>query len=324
MLLGITLFSFILSYTLPADPMTVNLGELAAADPEVVAAFRQEWGLDRPPVEQYLYYLWNLLHGNMGISISTRRPVLQELRLGFPATVELAVASMFLSILLGLPLGVLAAVKRNSLIDQVTRVFALIGVSVPVFWLGLVGLYLFYAGLGWLPGPGRIGATVSTPPFVTGFLVIDSLLAGRTDAALDTLAHLILPALVLSMYNLGTLARLMRSAMLEVLGEDYVRTARAKGLRERSVLFRHALANGLIPIITVIGLGFGRLLSGAVVTETVFAWPGLGLYAFRAATSLDFPAVMGVGIVVASTYLVVNLLVDIAYAFADPRIRMTG
>jgi peptide/nickel transport system permease protein len=322
--LGITVISFMLSYALPADPMTVNLGELAAADPEVVASFRQEWGLDRSPVEQYLTYVYNLLQGNMGISISTRRPVFQELRQALPATYELAVASMLISIVVGIPLGVLAAVKRNTAVDQVTRFIALVGLSVPVFWLGLVGLFVFYAQLGWVPGPGRTSATIPNPPFVTGFMVVDALLARRPDAALDTLWHLVLPSLVLAMYNLGILARLMRSAMLEVLGEDYVRTARAKGLPERVVLLRHALSNALIPIITVIGLGFGRLLSGAVVTESVFAWPGLGLYAFRSATTLDFPAIMGVGIAVASTYLIVNLIVDITYAFADPRIRLTN
>jgi peptide/nickel transport system permease protein len=192
----------------------------------------------------------------------------------------------------------------------------------PIFWLGLVGLVVFYARLGWLPEPGRLSATLTPPPLVTGFLLMDSLWAGRPDAALDTLWHLCLPALVLSTQNLGVLARLMRSSMLEVLGEDYVRTARAKGLGEGAVLVRHAARNGLIPIVTVIGLNFGRLLSGAVVIETVFAWPGLGLYAFRSATSLDLPAIMGVGIVVATIYILTNLLVDIAYAVIDPRIRL--
>ncbi len=323
-MLGITVISFILSQALPADPTTLNLGEQAAADPEVVAAFRKEWGLDKPPVEQYLRYLWNLLHGNMGISISSRRPVIEDLGRAIPATVELTAMSMVVSILFGIPLGILAAVKRGTIIDQISRVFSLVGVSVPAFWLGLVGLIVFYGWLDWVPGPGRISPAIPHPPFVTGLLVIDSLLAGRMDAVENTLWHLVLPSLVLSLYNLGTLARLMRSTMLEVLGEDYVRTARAKGVPEWSVLFRHALRNSLIPIITVIGLGFGRLLSGAVVTESVFAWPGLGLYAFRSATSLDFPAIMGVAIVIASIYLVVNLLVDIVYVFADPRIRVAG
>ncbi len=324
MLLGITLLSFVLSHAVPADPVTANLGEQAAADPQIVAAFRHEWGLDRPLPEQYAIYLWKLLHGNLGISISTRQPVIRDLQQRFPATIELAIVAMTLSILVGIPLGILSAVKRDSLLDQVTRVGALVGVSMPVFWLGLVGLVVFYARLGWAPAPGRLSAILSAPPLVTGFLLIDSLLAGRTDAALDTLHHLVLPAAVLSTYNLGVLARLMRGSTLDVLSEDYVRTARAKGLDERAVMLRHAARNALIPVVTVIGLSFGRLLSGAVIIESVFAWPGLGLYAFRSATSLDFPAIMGVGIVIATVYIVANLLVDIAYAFIDPRIQVEG
>jgi peptide/nickel transport system permease protein len=193
---------------------------------------------------------------------------------------------------------------------------------VPIFWLALVALVLFYARLGWAPPPGRLSATLAPPPMVTGFLLADSLLAGQPAVARDALRHLCLPALVLSTYNLGILARLMRGSTLDVLGEDYVRTARAKGLSEGAVTLRHAARNALIPVVTVIGLGFGRLLSGAVIIESVFAWPGLGLYAFRTATSLDFPAIMGVGIVVATVYVVANLLVDVAYALIDPRIQV--
>jgi peptide/nickel transport system permease protein len=324
MLLGITLLSFLLSQAVPADPVTTNLGEQAAADPQIVAAFRREWGLDRPLPEQYGIYVWNLLRGNFGVSISTRQPVLLDLRQRFPATIELAVVAMALSILAGIPVGILSAVRRDSVLDQVTRVVALVGVSMPIFWLGLVALLIFYAWLGWAPAPGRLGATVTAPPLVTGFLLVDALLAGRPQAALDALHHLALPAVVLSTYNLGVLARLMRGSTLDVLGEDYVRTARAKGLDERAVTLRHAARNALIPVVTVIGLGFGRLLSGAVVIESVFAWPGLGLYAFRSATSLDFPAIMGVGIVIATVYLVANLVVDIAYAFIDPRVQVAG
>jgi peptide/nickel transport system permease protein len=324
MLLGITLLSFLLSQAVPADPVTANLGEQAAADPQIVAAFRREWGLDRPLPEQYGIYVWNLLRGNFGISISTRQPVLLDLRQRFPATIELAVVAMSLSILVGIPVGILSAVRRDSVLDQLTRLAALVGVSMPIFWLGLVALLIFYAWLGWAPAPGRLGATVTAPPLVTGFLLVDALLAGRPRAALDALHHLALPAAVLSTYNLGVLARLMRGSTLDVLGEDYVRTARAKGLDERAVTLRHAARNALIPVVTVIGLGFGRLLSGAVVIESVFAWPGLGLYAFRSATSLDFPAIMGVGIVIATVYLVANLVVDIAYAFIDPRVQVAG
>jgi peptide/nickel transport system permease protein len=324
MLLGITLLSFLLSQAVPADPVTANLGEQAAADPEIVAAFRREWGLDRSLPEQYGVYVWNLLRGNFGISISTRQPVLLDLRQRFPATIELAVVAMSLSILIGIPVGILSAARRDSALDQLTRVASLVGVSMPIFWLGLVALLIFYAWLGWAPAPGRLGATVTPPPLVTGFLLVDALLAGRAPAALDALHHLVLPAVVLSTYNLGVLARLMRGSTLDVLGEDYVRTARAKGLDESAVTLRHAARNALIPVVTVIGLGFGRLLSGAVVIESVFAWPGLGLYAFRSATSLDFPAIMGVGIVIATVYLVANLVVDVAYALIDPRVQVGG
>lgn len=324
MLLGMTLISFVVSQAVPADPVTANLGEQAAADPDVVAAFRRKWGLDRPLPEQYGVYLWNVVQGDLGTSISTRQPIVEELRRHLPATIELAVAAMVVSILIGIPLGILAAAKRDGVVDQVVRVVSLVGVSMPIFWLGLVAIVVFYAWLGWAPPPGRLGARIEPPPFVTGFMLIDAALAGRRDVAVDALKHLILPALVLSSYSLGVITRMMRGGMLEVLGEDYVRTARAKGLGERSVVLWHAARNSLIPIVTVIGLSFGGLLSGAVVTESVFSWPGLGLYAFRSATSLDFPAIMGVGIVVAAVYILVNLLVDVAYALLDPRIRVGG
>ena len=322
MLVGITLLTFLLSHAVPADPVTASLGEQAAADPAVVAAFRHEWGLDRSLPAQYGIYLWNLVRGNFGISISTRQPVWLDLRQTFPATVELAVVAMAASILAGIPLGVLSAVKRGRLIDHLTRVISLVGVSMPIFWLGLIALVVFYARLGWAPSPGRLSAMLGPPPMVTGFLLIDSLLAGRPAVARDALSHLLLPAAVLATYNLGIVTRLMRGSTLDVLGEDYVRTARAKGLAEGAVTLRHAARNALIPVITVIGLSFGRLLSGAVVIETVFAWPGLGSYAFRTATSLDFPAIMGVGIVVATIYVLANLLVDLAYALIDPRIQV--
>jgi peptide/nickel transport system permease protein len=322
MLVGITLLSFILSHAVPADPVSANLGEQAAANPEVVAAFRHRWGLDRPLPQQYAVYLGRLAQGDMGISISTHQPVTIDLRQHLPATIELAVAAMILSLLLGIPLGIASAVRRDTAIDQISRGGSLVGVSVPVFWLGLVALLIFYARLGWVPSPGQLSPRLPRPPFVTGFIILDAVLAGRMDIARDALAHLALPALVLAAYSVGVITRMMRGSMLDVLGEDYVRTARAKGLPGRTVTLRHAARNALLPVLTVIGLSFGGLLSGAVVTESVFAWPGLGSYAFQSATSLDFPAIMGVGIVVASVYILVNLVVDLAYAAVDPRIRM--
>jgi len=322
MLIGMTLISFILSQAVPADPVTANLGEQAAANPEAVAAFRHRWGLDRPVYEQYLTYVWNVLHGDLGTSITTKQPVAEDLRQHVPATIELAMSAMAISILVGIPLGVLAAANRDRLIDQVARVVSLIGVSMPIFWLGLVSIVIFYVWLGWAPPPGRLSPRLEAPPFVTGFVIVDALLAGRGDVVVDALRHLILPAVVLSTYSLGVITRVTRASTLEVLSDDYVRTARAKGVRERGVMVHHAARNSLIPTLTVIGLSYGGLLGGAVVTESVFSWPGLGLYAFRSATSLDFPAIMGVGIVVATIYVLVNLVVDVAYGLLDPRIRV--
>jgi len=322
MLVGITLLSFLLSHAVPADPVTANLGEQAAANPEIVAAFKHHWGLDRPLPEQYGIYLWRVIHGDFGVSISTRQAVAVDLRQHLPPTIELALVAIILGLLIGIPLGILSAVRRDRLVDQVGRMFSLVGTSTPIFWLGLVMILVFYAKLGWAPPPGRLSARIAAPPFMTGFVVLDGLLSGRLDAVADALKHLILPALVLSSYSLGIITRMMRGSMLEVLDEDYVRTARAKGLPRWDVLVRHAARNALIAVLTVVGLSFGGLLSGAVVTETVFAWPGLGSYAFQSSTSLDIPAIMGVGIIIASIYIVVNLLVDVAYAAIDPRIRI--
>jgi peptide/nickel transport system permease protein len=323
MLAGITVISFVLSHAVPADPVSANVGEQAAADPAVVNAFRHRWGLDRPLYQQYLIYLWNLGHGDMGTSISTKQPVLFDLRQHLPGTIELAIPAMAFGIIVGVPLGILAAVNRAKLIDEAARVVSLAGVSMPVFWLGLVAMVVFYANLGIAPSPGRLTASITPPPFVTGFLFVDALRAHRLDVVADWSGHLVLPALVLSLYGLSRITRVMRGTMLDTLDEDYIRTAEAKGLRRWSVVLRHAARNGLIPVVTIIGLSFGDLLSGAVVIETVFAWPGLGLYAFSSATSLDFPAIMGVGITVAAVYIFVNLLVDIAYALFDPRIRVS-
>lgn len=322
MFVGITLLTFVLSHAVPADPVTAYLGPQASADPQVIAAFRHQWGLDRSLPEQYLIYLGNLAGGNMGVSISTRRPVTVDLRQHLPATIELALGAMLIGLLVSIPLGMLSAVRRDTMLDQLARVGSLVGVSTPIFWLGIVAIFLFYARLGWAPAPGRLSMTMAPPPSVTGFVVVDALIAHRLDAAVDALQHLALPALVLSSYSIGVITRMMRGSMLEVLGEDYVRTAHAKGLGTAAVVVRHAARNGLIPVLTIIGLSFGGLLSGAVVTETVFAWPGLGSYAFRSATALDFPAIMGVGLVVATIYILVNLIVDIAYALVDPRIRV--
>jgi peptide/nickel transport system permease protein len=320
-LFGITLIAFVIANAVPADPVTANLPQSALNNEALVQAFQERWGLNKPLHEQYLIYIGNLLRGDFGISIKTRQPVIEDLRSFFPATLELATAGIVFGIVIGVVVGVIAAVFPNSLFDYIGRIFALLGVSIPVFVLALVGLQVLYAQLGLVAGPGRLGVRLSAPPYVTGLYTIDSLIAGRLDIFRDALSHLVLPALVLGVYVSGIIARITRSSLLEVLGMDYIRTARSKGMREWRVIGRHGLANAMIPVITVIGLSYGSLLSGAVLTESIFAWPGIGRYMFRASTSQDFPAIMGGSILIASIYVGVNFFVDILYYFFDPRIR---
>jgi peptide/nickel transport system permease protein len=300
-----------------------NLGQKAMSDPDIVAAFEREWGLDKPLPQQYLIYVGKLVQGDMGRSIKSRRPVLEDLRAFLPATIELATASVIFGVITGMALGVLSALKRNSWLDHIARVISLLGVSIPVFWLALLALFVLYARLGWFPGPGRIDVGLTVPTKVTGLLTVDALLARDWAIFGNALSHLLLPALVLGSYTTGLITRVTRSAMLEVLGQDYVRTARSKGLKERTMLIRHALRNALIPVITVIGFSYGNLLAGTVLTESIFAWPGIGQYAYRASTSLDFPAIMGVSMVIALIFILVNLIVDVLYFVIDPRLRVS-
>lgn len=317
-LIGVSIITFSLSQLVPIDPAASALGQNARE--EQIQAYRKELGLDRPAVVQYVSYVSRLLQGDLGNSIRTRRPVSSDLHDFLPATIELSLASLLVTLLLGLSLGVLAAVRRNGVFDAFARVFALIGGSLPIFFIGLLALALFYRELRWLPGPGRLDTTITPPRFVTGMYTIDSLLAGNWLVFRNSLAHLVLPALTLGYASTAVLLRMTRSAMLEVLLQDYVRTARAKGLRDQMVILRHALKNAMLPVLTTIGIIFGSLLSGAVLTETIFGWPGLGRYATASVTSLDFPAVMGVTLVAAVVYPVVNTVIDIAYHFIDPRI----
>ncbi len=321
LLIGVTLISFVLAHIVPADPITANLGQRAISDPTIVAAFRAQWGLDQPLPAQYAVYLRNLLSGNLGVSIHSRRPVLDDLRAYAPATIELATTATLLGVSLGLLLGVLAAVGRGKLIDSVARFVSLIGLSAPVFWLALIALAVFYVRLRVVPGPGRLDATIKAPPTISGLLILDSLFAGRWDALRNAVGHLILPSLVLGSYSMGTITRITRAGMIDSLAQDYVRTARSKGLRERIVWFRHAFRNALIPVVTVIGLTYGTLLSGAVLTETIFAWPGIGRYAYLASTTLDFPAIMGVSLFLSLIFILINLVVDVLYYLVDPRLR---
>jgi len=317
----VTMISFIISHAVPSDPIVSNLGQQASQRPEIVAAFRAKWGLDRPLHEQYLSFLGNLAHGDLGTSINTRRPIATDVSQFLPATVELSTVSILFALIVGLPLGVCAAVYRDGPIDHLARMVSLVGVSIPIFWLAAVSLVIFYAALQIAVGPGRLGPQLQAPPPTTGFLTLDTLLAGDLVSFRSALEHLMLPGLVLGSSVMGLITRVSRSSLLEVLGQDYIRTARSKGLVEYLVIRRHALRNALIPTVTVLGLAYGSLLSGAVLTETIFAWPGLGRYAYQSAVTNDFPAIMGVTFVIALIYILVNLLVDLAYALLDPQIR---
>ncbi|HTJ31726.1 MAG TPA: ABC transporter permease [Dactylosporangium sp.] len=320
---GITLVAFVLTQLVPGDPATANLGQRAIGDPAAVAAFRSKYGLDKPLPVQYVTYLGNLVQGNLGQSQQSHRAVAEDLGEYVPATIELAVVAILLSLLVGVSLGTVAAVTRDRWPDQILRVVSLGGVSMPTFWVALVAFYLLFFKWGVLPGGGRLDPGMTAPPHVTGLYVIDAAVAGQWDVWSSALRHLVLPSLVLAVYTVGMLMRFTRASVLEILGNDYVRAARAKGLPERVVILRHVLRPALVAIITVAGVAFGSLLSGAVLVENIFSWPGLGQYAYRSAVNLDLPAIMGVSVVVAVIYIVMNLLVDLLYGVIDPRIRLT-
>lgn len=319
-LVGVSVLTFFLAQVVPVDPAASALG--ANAREEQIEAYRQQMGLDQPAIIQYGRYVQRLLHGDLGNSIRTRRAVLADLRDYLPATIELALVAMLVTILVGTPLGILAALNRNTFLDAGARMLALIGGAMPIFYVGLVLLGIFYRQLQWLPGPGRLDATLTPPTHITGLYTVDSLLTGNWVTLRNAIGHLFLPAITLGFYSTAALLRMTRSSMLEMLGQDYVRTARAKGLAERIVIGRHVFKNALPPILTIIGILFGSLLSGAVLTETIFNWPGIGRYATTSVTTLDYPAVMGVTLVAAFIYPLMNTLVDIAYSFIDPRVRV--
>ena len=315
--------TFLLAQAVPGDPITAIISDRQADNPEVRAALEKRWGLDQPIHVQYVYYVRNLLRGDLGESISKRRPVADELRQRVPATIELTLYAMGFAILVGLPLGMVSAIRHDRWPDHLARFITLIGTSVPVFWLGLLLLYLFFYRLHWLPGPGRLDVGMKPPETITGLVSVDALLTGDWAVLRSALRHLVLPAIVLGAYAMGIIARMLRSSLLAAMGDDYVRTARAKGLVERRVVAGHALRNALIPTVTVFGLTFASLLAGAVLTETIFSWPGLGGFAVTAALKLDYPGLLGVTLIVAVVYVLVNLLIDIVYGILDPRIRAT-
>lgn len=322
LVLGIVTLAFLLTAVTKGDPLTAIVSDRQMNDPEAVAAAKARWGLDRSLPERYVIYVGNLLSGDLGTSFITRRPVAQDVLFRLPATLELVIAAMLVGTTIGITLGVLAAYFRNTGIDHLARFFALFGSSIPVFWLGLALLYVFSVKWGILPGPGRVDPRAALPPMVTGFMTIDTLLAGRIGLFFDALWHLILPAFVLGWAVAGTISRLVRANMLEVLDREFILTARAKGAGEFRVVVRHALRNTLVPTLTVIGYSFAYLLTGAILTETIFSWPGMGSYAVDAARGLDMPAIIGVTIVGGVVFLLTNLITDIAYVIANPRVRL--
>jgi dipeptide transport system permease protein len=317
--IGISIVSFGFIRMLPGDPVMLMAGERSLT-PERHAELLKQFGFDRPIWEQYFGYLWNLLQGDLGTSLKTKIPVAQEFLTLFPATIELSLAAVIFAIVLGIPAGVLAAVRRGTVFDHSVMGTALIGFSMPIFWWGLLLIILFSVTLQWTPVSGRIALTYFFPP-VTGFMLIDSLISGQAGAFKSAARHLILPTIVLGTIPLGVIARQTRSAMLEVLGDDYVRTARAKGLSTVRVVGIHALRNALIPVITTIGLQVGTLLAGAILTETIFSWPGVGKWMIDAISRRDYPSVQGGLLLIAGVVMVVNLIVDLLYGLTDPRIR---
>jgi len=317
--LGAMAVVFLLAQVTPADPARAALGPDASN--EQVEQYRHEVGLDQPMYVQFWRYLGRLCRGDLGVSIVTRNPVSEDLGRAIPATIELLVPSILLSLVVGIVLGVISAVARGKLIDHASRVFSILGMSMPVFWLGLVLQLIFYKDLSWLPAGGRLPLTAVPPPAVTGLYTVDSLLAGDWGLFLLALKHLILPVITLSTINVATVARITRASLLEVLAQDYLRTARSKGLSEQVVIYRHALRNALIPVVTVFGMRVGVMFGGAVLTESIFTWPGVGRYAFYGLRQLDLPVVTAFVIYATLAYAVINMLVDASYSIMDPRIR---
>jgi peptide/nickel transport system permease protein len=317
-LVGVSLLVFSFVHLIPGDPALTMLGERAT--PEKVTEVRARLGLDRPLWEQYLLYVRKVVRGDLGVSIVRGDPVATDLWRRFPATVELASAAMILATVIGVPLGVVCAVRRNSLIDSLARVGALTGVSMPIFWLGLVLAWIFGVQLGLLPTGFRLDSESTFRP-VTNFVILDALLQRQWAVLGDALRHLILPAVALATIPLAVITRMTRASLLEELTRDYIRTARAKGLSQLAVIVRHGLGNALLPLLTVIGLQTGRLLAGAILTETIFSWPGIGLWVYESIESRDYAIVQGATLFIAVIVVVVNLATDLLYAVADPRIK---
>ena len=319
--IGITLLVFVLIRLIPGDPIETMAGE-HGIDPARLAQLRADYGFDRPVLVQYGLYLSRMAHGDLGRSIVTHEPVISEFGMLFPATIELSACAILFALCLGLPAGIIAAVRRNSIFDHGVMGISLTGYSMPIFWWALLLILLFSVQLGWTPVSGRIAVQYFIEP-VTGFLLIDTLLDGDFGAFRSALSHLVLPTIVLGTVPLAVIARMTRSAMLEVLGEDYIRTARAKGLPHFRVIAIHALRNALIPVVTVIGLQVGVLFTGAILTETIFSWPGVGKWLVEGINRRDYPVLQGGTLLIGAIVMTVNLLVDVTYGLINPRIRYT-
>jgi len=318
-LFGMTLITFTLTHVVPADPIRLLAGPHATQ--AQLMTLRRVYGMDRSLPEQYIIYLQNVVHGNLGVSLTDRRPVLDDIKQFFPATVELALCALVLTVGVGVPLGVYAAMGRGRIADALIRVTSIAGVSMPIFWLGLVAQFIFFKQLGWLPIGGRLDLLDSPPTTVTGLYLVDAVITGNFAVVGDVITHLILPAITLALGSLVLVTRMTRASMLEILAQDYVRTARAKGVGYSRIVFRHALKNAITPTLTVIGLQLGYLLSGDFLAETIFNWPGIGYFGVNAISNLDFPGIMGVTLVVSVIYVVANLVVDVLYVVVDPRVQ---
>jgi dipeptide transport system permease protein len=320
-LLGVVVVTFLLTRALPGDPAAYFAGP--AATPQAIEEIRVKLGLDKPLIEQFAGYVVDLTRGNLGTSLTTGQPVASELRNRLPASAELTLLGLMVSILIAVPLGILAATKPNSMIDHACRVISTLGVSLPVFFTGLILIYVFYYLIGWAPAPlGRLDVFYTDPPHVTGFFLIDSLIANQPETFVAALKQLILPALTLGIFSLAPIARMTRASMLAVLSSDFIRTARASGLSPYTVIITYAFRNAMLPVITTLGMVFSFLLGANVLVEKVFAWPGIGSYAVEALLASDFAPVQGFVLTMAVLYVVLNLLIDILYGLIDPRVRL--
>ncbi|MBA2598830.1 MAG: ABC transporter permease [Chloroflexia bacterium] len=317
-LFGLSLMTFSLSHIIPGDPARLMAGPRASKS--AVAKIREQYGLNDSLPVQYVSYLRNLSQGDLGTSFTTRRPVAEDLKRYLPATIELGALAFVMSTLIGVPLGVISSVRRDKLPDHIARFVSISGLAMPVFWLAIMAQFIFFGRLGWLPDGARIPIGMDAPPTITGLYTIDSLIAGDWATFRLSLIHLIMPATVLAYGSLAVVTRMVRGGMLEVLNQDYIRTARAKGITPGNVIFGHAVKNAMLPTVTSLGLQVGLLLSGAFLVEIVFSWPGIGRYAVEAIQRLDYNATMATTLVIALIFVLMNLFVDILYLFLDPRI----